>query len=434
LRILHALTDNPVHEGNPNILAVGDDDQAIYGFQGADVSNILNFNKTYPQAERIVLTNNYRSGENILTQSRQVIQQGGDRLERIYPELNKQLSANKDEKGTVALWQTPNSDSERLEIINFIKQAVETGTDLSSIAVLARKHADIQSLLPYFKHENIPVRYEKEESVLDSAPIVALEACARLILILAEGKHDLAQTVLPTVLAHPAWKLEAKDLWRLSLTAYTNRQNWMEVMAATPEFTHIHVWLVIRAQEAQVLGLEPMIDRIIGRAEKESASTATPGEATNPKAANETFSPYFDYFFSPEVLAETPEVYVEYLEAIRAVRAKLRDYQPGDAHSLKSFIEFIDLHRRLGITISITRYSLARDVPAVQLLTAHKSKGLEFDTVFVYNSVDSIWGAGARTMSRLISYPANLPLAPAGSTADERLRLFYVAMTRAKNT
>ena len=73
-------------------------------------------------------------------------------------------------------------------------------------------------------------------------------------------------------------------------------------------------------------------------------------------------------------------------------------------------------------------------MPAVQLLTAHKSKGLEFDTVYVFNSVDSVWGQSARSVSRSISYPENLPLAPTGNTADERLRLFYVAMTRAKQS
>jgi DNA helicase-2/ATP-dependent DNA helicase PcrA len=97
------------------------------------------------------------------------------------------------------------------------------------------------------------------------------------------------------------------------------------------------------------------------------------------------------------------------------------------------FIDFVELHRRLSIGIAAHRYSLASDVAAVQLLTAHKSKGLEFDTVYVFNSVDSVWGQGARSVSRSISYPENLPLAPAGNSADERLRLFYVAMTRAKN-
>jgi len=67
-------------------------------------------------------------------------------------------------------------------------------------------------------------------------------------------------------------------------------------------------------------------------------------------------------------------------------------------------------------------------------MTAHKSKGLEFPHVFVIGAIDSAWGEKVRSRSRLIRYPANLQLQPAGASYDERLRLFFVAMTRAKNT
>jgi len=416
LRILHSLTDNPVNEGTPNILVVGDDDQAVYGFQGADISNILNFSETYPTRKLIVLTDNYRSCGSILEASRAVITQGTDRLETRLPELDKRLAPQKPEQGTISVWNTPTIDTERSEIVRRIAEAIKKGADPSSIAVLARRHADIKSLLPFFRHAGIAVRYEREESVLDTPPIQALELIARVVLALAEARHADANALLPELLAHPAWKLEPKALWRLSLDAYTNRQNWMEVMASTPEFVPIHEWLVARAQDALSLPLEPMIDLLIGK-----------------PADNAPESPFFTYFFSPKALEENPEAYLECLGALRAIRGRLRDHKPGESLTLSAFVEFIELHRRLGVSISVTRYSLASDVPAVQLLTAHKSKGLEFDTVYVFNSVDSVWGQSARSVSRSISYPANLPLAPTGNTADERLRLFYVAMTRAKH-
>lgn len=424
LRIIHSLTDNPVNEGRPNILVVGDDDQAIYGFQGADVSNILSFSDSYPTRELIVLTDNYRSVAPILTHSRTVIAQGTDRLESRIPELDKQLTANKKDSGVVSLLKAPSIDGERAAIVQRIKMAIEEGANPSSIAVLARRHADIQSLLPFFRHENIPVRYEYEESVLDSAPITALEGIARVILALSKGEHDLVQALLPEALAHPAWGIEATELWQLSLNAYTSRQHWMEVMATTPRFVHIHLWLVERAKEATELELEPLLDRLMGT----FLAEAEEGEAAQQE------SPYYRYFFSAEARAKDPEAYLRYLEALRTIRGRLRDHAPGQALTLNSFIDFIELHRRLNITISANSYSVASDTPAVQLLTAHKSKGLEFDTVYIFNSVDSLWGQSVRTMSRSISYPENLPLAPAGNTADERLRLFYVAMTRAKQT
>ena len=415
LRILESLTDNPVNEGEPNILVVGDDDQAIYGFQGADISNILNFSDTYPTRKLVVLTENYRSGAPILEASREVITQASDRLEERIPELDKKLHAATNTPATIELWQASTIEAERLAICESISKAIQDGADPSSIAVLARRHADIQALLPYFKHVGIPVRYEREESVLDAAPIVALEHVALVVLALAEGEHARVQALLPELLSHPAWHISADELWRLSLNAYTNRQNWMEVMETTPRFVAIHVWLTELAKDALTSPLEPLIDRMIGKTDD-----------TDPE------SPYFRYYFGTDALTENPEKYLEYLAALRAIRSRLREHIPGAPLSLKAFVDFIELHRRLGVTISVHEYSLASDVSAVQLLTAHKSKGLEFDTVYVLQSTDNAWGNSARAAVRSISYPENLPLQSGGNTPDERLRLYYVAMTRAR--
>jgi DNA helicase-2/ATP-dependent DNA helicase PcrA len=417
-RILESLTDNPVNEGNPNILVVGDDDQAIYGFQGADSSNVLNFSKTYPARTLIVLTENYRSGAAVLEASRAVIEQAGDRLEKQIAELDKTLHAQPNKTATVEMWQAPNVEAEYLALAESISQSIKAGTDPSSIAVLARRHADLQALLPYLSSAGIPLRYEREESVLDSPPIVALEQVARVVVALAENRHDDAQQLLPKLLAHPAWQLEPQELWRLSLTAYTSRQNWMEIMATTPRFVAIHAWLTACAKDAATSLLEPMVDRLMGGAE-------TPVPALQQ-------SPYFNYFFSAYQLDTNPGEYLLYLSALRAVRGRLRDHLPGQLLTLRSFLDFIALHRQLGVTIMAHDYSAASDAPAVQLLTAHKSKGLEFDTVYVVQSIDNAWGASARAAARTISYPENLPLQSGGNTVDERLRLYYVAMTRAR--
>jgi DNA helicase-2/ATP-dependent DNA helicase PcrA len=73
-------------------------------------------------------------------------------------------------------------------------------------------------------------------------------------------------------------------------------------------------------------------------------------------------------------------------------------------------------------------------IEAVNLMTAHRSKGLEFKHVYIHGAIDSAWGERVRARSRLISYPENLPLAPSGDSIDERLRLFFVAMTRARDS
>lgn len=414
MRILHNLTDNPVNEGSPNILVVGDDDQAVYGFQGADISNILNFSSVYPNAKQIVLTNNYRSGPTILEASRAVIQQGDDRLEYRFPELNKQLLSHSTKPDSVTLYQAPAPHSERHWLVNDIKRRLEAGEAPGEIAVLARRHAEIQSLLPYFSRYNIAVRYEREDNVLEQPPIVLLEQAANILVDLAHGDHDRVNAQLPELLAHPAWRIAPLDLWKLSINAHDAHQSWMSVMETTPAFVEIHTWLIERASASIHTPLEPMLDQIMGQ-------------------NDQTPSPLFTYFFATEQLETHPEQYLIYLEALRTIRSKLREHRPGVVLTLKEFVECLQLYRRLGINIGNTSYSLASDIPAVQLLTAHKSKGLEFNTVYVFNGVDSVWGQTARHRSSSIAYPENLPLEPAGNSADERLRLFYVAMTRARH-
>lgn len=414
LRILEDLTDNPVNEGNPNILVVGDDDQAIYGFQGADISNILGFSDMYPKRKLVTLTENYRSGAPILDVSRSVITQVGDRLEQRIPELDKGLHAQTNEAG-VSLWHASSLEAEYHAVAKDIKAKIDAGTNPSSIAVLARRHADIQALLPYLSHADIVVRYEREESVLDTPPIKALEEISRLVIAIADGEHAYANELLPQVLAHPAWGVSAKDMWRLSLDAYNGRQQWLEVMATTPRFVPIYEWLLEQAEASKTTALEPMVDLLIGKQEDEEKTSA-----------------YYTHYFSKEALDDHPAQYLQCLSSLRALRSRLREYMPDTPVMLKDLLEFIELHKRLNVTIMSHQQSLASDVPAVQLLTAHKSKGLEFDNVYVINSVDNSWGQSARGVSRSIGYPENLPLQSGGNSADERVRLYYVAMTRAR--
>ncbi|HEY8992257.1 MAG TPA: ATP-dependent DNA helicase [Candidatus Microsaccharimonas sp.] len=416
-RILRSLTNNPVNEGRPNLMIVGDDDQAIYSFQGAEISNILEFQSAYPTVQRVVLTDNYRSGDLVISQARSVIVQGNDRLENIYEDINKQLTGNKGIAGSVELYTAESIDHERHWLVDSIAAEIEKGTSPSDIAVLTRQHKEIKSLLPYFHRAGIAVNYERQENVLDQPPIIILEQLASVIIAIGRGLHDEANALLPELLAHPAWKITPLELWRLSTDAYSSRRTWLEVMATTPRFLDIHSWLIELSSLAQFTPLEPMIDRMIGRVE----DTVVPAKN----------SPFFEYFFGQDKLAESPSEYLDFLAALRTIRSKLREYHSKDTLTLESYLNFVELHRRIGTMLSVSHVAdLQSD--AVKLMTVHKSKGLEFDTVYIFNSIDNVWGEKARGMSRNINYPENLTFAPAGDSSDERLRLFYVAMTRAK--
>jgi DNA helicase-2/ATP-dependent DNA helicase PcrA len=416
MRIINNLTDNPVHEGRPNVLVVGDDDQAIYSFQGADISNILRFQELFPSTEIIPLTDNYRSVDTVIEESRTVILQGGDRLETRIETLSKELTGHQEGKGSVALYQAETIEQERRWLVQQIAEDIRKGVKPNNIAILTRRHGEIQSLLPYFAHTGIPVHYERQENVLEQPPIVVLELLARVVVHLAKSQHDQANALLPELLAHPAWGIEAKELWQLSMDAYTGRKLWLEVMATTPRFVDIHAWLVELTAASLATPLEQMLDRMIGRPTDEETSP----------------SPFYEHFFSETQRDINPVLYLDYLTALRTIRAKLREYHQTDKLTLESLLHFISLHRRLGTQLMVSRPEAEVDPTAIHLMTAHKSKGLEFECVYIINCVDSMWGERARSPGRMISYPENLPLAFVGDTADERLRLFYVAMTRAK--
>lgn len=419
MRILFSLTNSDVHNGRPNIMVVGDDDQAIYSFQGADVGNIHTFRESYPDATRIVLTDNYRSTAQILERARSVITLGSDRLEASEPELDKTLTPHCPAvDNAVTLTELPDIRSERSHIVASIQQAINNGQDPSTIAVLARRHHELIALLPYFAQAGIAVNYERRDNILDIESIKAIELTASIVVALYEQRHDDANSLLPQLLAHPAFGIAPEVIWRLSLDTQVKHISWMEQLAATPELAPIHGWLITMAQRTANTPLEYMIDQLVG--------------LPDPATAEQFVSPFFDYFFAADKLTSQPDAYLLHLEGLQTIRQLLRDYHPDETPHLQTFLEFVHLHRDLDRPIMTVRRAGDHITQAINLMSAHKSKGLEFDTVYVIGAVDSMWGERVRSRSRLIKYPENLPLAPAGDSADERLRLFFVAMTRAK--
>jgi len=422
MRILHNLTNNVAHGDTPNILVVGDDDQAIYSFQGADISNIISFHDNYPKSIQITLTENYRSNTDILNSSREVILQGVDRLENTIEGPDKQLtSLVKSSDQSVFLHQAESIFDERHFIVNDIKERIKLGEKPNSIAVLTRRHKDIDSLLPYFSQAGISVNYERRDNVLDIEPVKFIQHLGQLLIDISNGDHDDVNANLPEILAHKMWKINPKQLWELSIKAYDKRVRWLDAMANIAEFVPLHDWLISTALLTVSTPLEQMLDVIVGKPNS--------SDDTND---SDFVSPAYNYFFGHDKINTNPNEYLTYLESLRTIRLKIREYHPKTTPTLSTFIEFIALNQKIGNTISITR-RIVQSESAVNIMTAHKSKGLEFDTIYVINAVDTVWGQRARNRNRLINYTENLPLAPAGESFDEKLRLFYVAITRAKH-
>lgn len=419
MRILFDLTDNPVNEGRPNIMVVGDDDQAIYSFQGADVGNIINFQNMYPTLARITLVDNYRSAPCVLQQARQVIVQGSDRLESHMADLNKELVPHK--PGTDSLVEIAEHQTvgdEYTWVATSIAAKIATGVAPSSIVILARKHAQLETLLPYLAEKEVLVNYEHRDNILELDIITHIELICQIIVAVHEQQLDDANDLLPELISHPAWGFSTEDIWALSLSAYKNKQLWLETMSITPTFVPLHSWLISMAARIPHTPLELMLDMII--------------DGQQPDEEELFSSPLRSYYFSDTVLQDNPEVYLQFLDALRTIRTKLREYCQDNTPRLQVFLEYIDLHQQFNRSITSSRPASETIDNAVYLMSAHKSKGLEFDHVYIINSYEKNWGKSAGSMNSKITYPENLPLMPSTGTADERLRLFYVAMTRAK--
>ncbi len=420
MRILHNLTSGPFGDA-PNVMVVGDDDQAIYSFQGAEVGNILSFKDRYEDLKIVTLTDNYRSAAAILDKSRDVIRLGQGRLEQYVEQIDKTLTAHTSATGSqVTLLEYTRVEDERRGLAARVRQQIDSGVDPATIAILARRHRELTNLLPYLYDEGISVNYERRDNVLEAEVIVQLTLLADIICLIADRRLGDADALLPRLLAHPAWDVDNQALWQLSLSAYRHHGSWLEEMATTPDFKNLHAWLIDTARLALHEPAELILDRLIG----------VPATGT----AHGFTSPLFGHFFSDEARQKDAERYLTFLEALRTIRTRLREYRPDRTVTLHDFVEFVKLHHRVGSAITSVRVRSDVSSGAIQLMTAHKSKGLEFEHVHIIGAVDTAWGERVRSRSRLIGYPENLQLRPSGETIDERLRLFFVAMTRAKRT
>ena len=425
MQIIYQLIHNEINNDLPNIFIVGDDDQAIYGFQGADSSNITTFLNKYPKTKRIVLKDNYRSTQEILDQARKIITKGEDRLENTYSDLNKQLTSHtKSSKTHATINVYENANSERQAIVNSVEKLIKEGVEPNEIAVLARRHSELLEILPFFSKQNIPVAYEKSDNALDLESIIMLEKMAILFALLNQQKLEEAQALLPEILSHKSWGLSAETIWEISVRSYRNRTFWLETLKTIPETENIYQWFIETAANIFNLPIEQALDTLIGN--------STPNE----EGPGESYvSPFYNYFFSSKVLKENPANYLLHLNALSAVRTKLREYLNEEENpTLKNFTDFLELNRSTGEVISIAQNISTIKDKSVNLMTAHKSKGLEFDHVFIFNAVDDKWGSAVRNNNSSFKFPENIYLNPVGDNLDERIRLFYVAATRAKNT
>ena len=408
LRLADLVAGHPSTEGKPNLMAVGDDDQSIFAFNGAELNNMLSFHRTYPTTEIIVLTDNYRSSQLILDTASTVMNQADDRLVTREPGLTKVLKAHVAATTSVEHISYPTRDHELSAVARSVQQLWQADP-ASRIAVLARGHDSLARVAALLSALQVPIRYERQRDVFESEIVKLIMLLSETVIAVGEGDQHRTNHYLARLLQHPVWNLEPVTLWKLAVRQ-RGQADWLQALLdhSDERLINLAQWLLWLAGEASYQPLGVMLEYVMGI-----------------RAGNHLTSPVRDYYLA------TRKVDSQYLEALSAAQLLLRmadEFSAEPTPTLHDLLRFYQLNRDLGRTVSDSSWYVSGE-QAIELMTVHKSKGLEFDAVYVLDAVEESW----RPRNQGRRSPANLALQANGEIYDDYVRLMYVAITRAKS-
>ena len=378
---------------DPNLFVVGDDDQAIYRFQGASLQNILEFETRFPKAKRIELSENYRSSQPILDSSYHSV---GKNFERLNSE--KTLTAagqNKSKAGKIYRAEFMSRSSELIWMSEQITQLMTQGTPAREIAILVRENREASEISRYLNQFGVKISNRTLDNIFVDPLITSF------IQLLTVWQNPSLDYVFYEMLHAPFWNLSPEALLSINIEARGNKHS-----------------IATELQKQSNTNVElKRIWEMIAQLRK-------------------------DYRQSPSLIISTKLFHQSGLAAWinqdlkhdkQLMAAKFNklfqwvEQQQYNGLDLKQILERITLHQELNIPIFPD--PLPGDRNAVQIMTAHKAKGLEFEAVFIPGLLDKTWGN--KRARNLIALP-QINVSDHDPNEDER-RLFFVALTRAKS-
>mgnify|MGYP001565489417 CR=1 FL=1 len=385
---------------NPNLFVVGDDKQSIYRFQGASLENILNFFEKYKSDLEVVsLRQNYRSTESVIKAAESLIARNDQTLAKVFPNLETTLlsqGSRPEQKLRVAELENPETES--YFVAKEIQKKLAEGIPPSEIAVLYRRHQDVERLVDFFIRLNVPFRVEDGEDVLKEKQILKI---LRLLELISDPQNP---ELFFEVLHYDFFQFQTLDVLKLTKAASKERKSLLDA------------------------SLESEIFKAF--AEKLLTWSAL--------AKNKTLAEFFDIVLQESGILDTILKSEEKLEDLNRLNSFFDELKRQNAShrdlNLKMFLANLRLLQKNGIKIKARELQSKKE--AVRLMTAHKSKGLEFEHVFVIQCVDKIWGNLSDRAK--IKLPHNILKFEKDEQSKERnedeRRLFFVALTRAKQS
>src|SRR3989344_950988 len=413
-RVIDLLTRSPIEGEVSNVFVVGDDDQAIYRFQGASPANMLHFLKRFPKATIISLTENYRSTQEILDAAAEVIEKNEERLAKKIQGGEKQLisTISQNEKRRMKnekpiFLRYPAIENERAGIASILKEAHKSGIPWTEMAVLCRRNEELTDMFEALHTAGILVILTANQDLLLHPEV------RQAIVIMKAVEHVNNDAAVSAALGCRTFGCHPAELGRLWCSLRTLKRErpltLREYLLSLGEdlpasIKNSYDLLESLSAQKDSITLPELLEKIL----KESHLLPAKDDASA----------------DPRLIAGLHAFY---------------DYIKGRVYENKGLtltVLLSDLDQYLTERSLTLEYAIPHLVSdGVELMTAHGAKGLEFPLVIVPPLRYRNWGNGIR--GSLLSLPDHLifgiePEIEKNAKQEDERRLMYVAMTRTK--
>jgi len=396
-----------------NVAVVGDEDQAIYRFRGAAISNILGFLDVYHDAAQIVLTENYRSTQEILDGAyRLIVHNNPDRLE-VRNGINKRLTAVAGRGHPPVHWHYETGTQEADAVAETIRERIAAGTwKPDDVAILVRGNADADQFLRSLNVKSVPWTFSGNSGLYDRPEIRLLIAFLRALVHTDESVslHYLASSDL--------YEVPIVDLTRCSTHADRRHVHLFDVLRRAGEISELRDQ-ISEAGHAAIRHLVGDLERYM-----ELGREMPTGELLYQFIRD---SGWLMRLYREETARDVAEAknITKFFDRVQAAARTLR------YDNVREFVKHLDALIDAGEDPAVAEADV--ETPAVRVLTVHKAKGLEFPVVFLVNLVQEKFPSRRRRDALDLPIDMMKAVLPTGDYhQQEERRLFYVGMTRAR--
>lgn len=363
----------------PNVFVVGDEKQAIYRFQGADLDTFLTLKERYESAEVILLETNYRSTQEVLDTAHQLI----GKAPIPDPKLRKKLTAHNGSGAKVFVRKANDYEDELAHILGYIQKLKKDGVEEKDIAVLVRNNGDAFPVANACLRSGISYTIKAKENVLDSS-------FAKLFLDLLRGIWDMDTVSFSRGLFVPGVVSDTAERIALLEIIRKDAKVLLKPIEASDTLKELAGTLASLYEESRTLPAARAVPHIVSKLHIVSGIASR---------------------------LDSQELY-GVLEAILADIEKFSNTHPGA--TIEEYLERIERIRKHELSVVTSK----KESKGVQIMTVHGSKGLEFPYVIIPFATDRRYG---KKRGSELSIPSPMEQ----GEHDER-RLLYVALTRAE--